>query len=96
MQYATNDYTGTNNQIRRLYYEIRKRFPELEEKIREAVFKKFTDAEGYYYSVKGGYKSKNRLDFQIDHIVPMAHGGMTVIDNLQLLTVAENKIKSDN
>lgn len=77
-------------------YEIRRRFPELEEKIREAVFKKFTDTEGYYYSAKGGYRSKSRLDFQIDHIVPMAKGGMTVIENLQLLTVAENKIKSDN
>lgn len=77
-------------------YEIRKRFPELEEKIRDAVFKKFTDAEGYYYSAKGGYRSKNRIDFQIDHIVPMSHGGMSVVENLQLLTVAENKIKSDN
>lgn len=76
-------------------HEIRKRFPELWVKIREAVFNKFKDNEGYYYSAESGYKSKSRLDFQIDHIIPMSRGGMTVLENLQLLTVTENKIKSD-
>ncbi|MDZ8226231.1 HNH endonuclease signature motif containing protein [Nostoc sp. ChiVER01] len=27
-----------------------------------------------------------RRDFQIDHIKPMSQGGLTTIDNLQLLT----------
>ena len=71
-------------------YEIRQQFPELGEKIRIAVFDKFTDADGYYYSAQGGYRSKNKLDFQIDHIIPMANGGTTVIENLQLLTRSEN------
>jgi len=71
-------------------YEIRQKFPKLGEKIRTAVFDKFTDADGYYFSALSGYKSKNKLDFQIDHIVPMAKGGKTVIDNLQLLTRSEN------
>jgi DNA polymerase III epsilon subunit family exonuclease len=71
-------------------YEIRQQFPELGEKIRTAVFEKYTDSDGYYYSAQGGYRSKNKPDFQIDHIVPMATGGRTVIDNLQLLTRSEN------
>lgn len=74
-------------------YEIRQKFPELGEKIRTAVFDKFTDNEGYYFSAKSGYKSRNKLDFQIDHIIPMLEGGKTVIDNLQLLTRVENMIK---
>jgi len=74
-------------------YEIRQKFPELGEKIRMAVFNKFTDADGYYYCAYSGYKSKNRLDFQIDHITPMADGGKTTLENLQLLTRAENMRK---
>ncbi|MFT9057589.1 MAG: DEAD/DEAH box helicase family protein, partial [Ethanoligenens sp.] len=76
-------------------YEIRRHFPELEEKLRDAVFAKYMDNKGFYYSAQGGYRSKNRLDFQIDHIKPMAHGGLTTLDNLQLLTRAENAVKGD-
>lgn len=77
-------------------YEIRQRFPELGEKIRTAVFDKFTDADGCYCSAQSGYKSRNKLDFQIDHIIPMSKGGKTVLDNLQLLARAENMRKSAN
>lgn len=56
---------------------------------------KYTDEEGYYFSASGNYRSKNKLDFQIDHIKPMALGGETVLDNLQLLTKRENAIKAD-
>ncbi|MHB1364750.1 MAG: DEAD/DEAH box helicase family protein [Eubacteriales bacterium] len=76
-------------------YEIRRKFPELGEKIRNAVFEKHTNAEGLYYSTQSGYKSRNRLDFQIDHIKPMSEGGLTVLDNLQLLTRVENLKKSN-
>lgn len=75
--------------------EIRRRFPELGEKLRSAVFAKFQDAQGYYFSAESGFKSKNRLDFQIDHIRPMSKGGKTTLDNLQLLTRRENTVKSD-
>jgi hypothetical protein len=75
--------------------EIRRRFPTLDERIRNAVFEKHMDADGFYHSAKSGFKSKNRLDFQIDHVKPMAHGGLTVLDNLQLLTRFENMSKSD-
>jgi len=76
--------------------EIRRRFPELEGKIRNAVFEKYTDSNGLYFSAQSGFKSRNRLDFQIDHIKPMAHGGLTVLDNLQLLSRTENMRKSDH
>lgn len=77
-------------------YEIRSRYPELGEKIRNAVFSKYKDADGFYYSAQSGFKSKNRLFFQIDHIKPMSKGGLTTLDNLQLLTREENMIKQDN
>ncbi|MCL2087542.1 MAG: DEAD/DEAH box helicase family protein [Oscillospiraceae bacterium] len=76
-------------------YEIRQKFPELGEKIRQSIFDKFTDKEGFYYSASGNYRSKNKLDFQIDHITPMSKGGKTTPNNLQLLTRAENMAKSD-
>lgn len=75
-------------------YEIRNRFPELGEKLRDSIFSKYTDSEGFYFSAESGYKSKNRLDFQIDHIIPMSEGGVTAPDNLQLLTRTENMRKS--
>lgn len=75
--------------------EIRRRFPVIREKLREAVFAKFQDSEGYYFSAESGYRSKSRLDFQIDHIKPMSQGGKTTLDNLQLLTRQENGAKGD-
>ncbi len=75
--------------------EIRRRYPELGEKIRNSVFEKFTDTNGFYYSAQSDYKSRNRLNFQIDHIKPMSEGGLTILDNLQLLTRVENLKKSN-
>lgn len=75
--------------------EIRRRYPEIGEKLREAVFSKFQSEDGYYFSAESGYRSKNKLDFQIDHIKPMSHGGLTTLDNLQLLTRQENRLKGD-
>ncbi|GHT67534.1 hypothetical protein FACS189452_05440 [Bacteroidia bacterium] len=74
-------------------YDLRQVNPAYEKHLRDKVFRKFTDADGYYFSAKSGYRSKNKLDFQVDHINPMAKGGLTVLDNLQLLTRAENAIK---
>ncbi|SFG94957.1 DEAD/DEAH box helicase family protein [Enterocloster clostridioformis] len=76
--------------------EIRRRFPAIGEKLRNAIFEKFQDAEGYFFSAESGYRSKNRLDFQIDHIRPMSQGGKTTLDNLQLLTRQENGSKGDD
>ncbi|MDR3246526.1 MAG: DEAD/DEAH box helicase family protein [Prevotellaceae bacterium] len=74
-------------------YELRQVNPTYEKWLRDEVFKKFTDKDGYYYSAESGCKSKNKCIFQIDHIKPMHNGGLTVLDNLQLLTRSENAIK---
>lgn len=74
-------------------YDIRQINPTYEKWLREQVFEKFKDENGYYYSAESGYKSKNRLLFQVDHIIPMHNGGLTKLDNLQILTRGENAIK---
>lgn len=74
-------------------YEIRNVNPEYEKWLRDQVFDKYKDENGYYFSAKSGYKSKNRMIFQIDHIIPMHNGGLTVLENLQLLTRGENALK---
>lgn len=70
--------------------ELREQFPEYWKNLRDEVFAKFTDKEGFYYSALSGEKSRSKLNFQIDHIKPMKNGGLTVLENLQLLTKAEN------
>ena len=74
-------------------YEIRQKYPELGEKIKTAIFGKFTDADGNYYCKISGYKSRRKLDFHIDHITAMANGGKTVLENLQLLKRSVNMEK---
>lgn len=75
--------------------EIRRRYPEIGERLRNAVFARYQDADGYFFSAGSDYRSKNKLDFQIDHIKPMSQGGKTTLDNLQLLTRQENGAKGD-
>ncbi|MCD8238633.1 MAG: DEAD/DEAH box helicase family protein [Clostridiales bacterium] len=75
--------------------EIKERYPELGFKLRDEIFRRYTDDEGFYFSKESGCRSKNKLDFQIDHIIPLSQGGFTEPENLQLLTVKENLIKSD-
>lgn len=76
-------------------YEIRETNPEYGKWLSDEVYKKFTGKDGFYFSADSGYKSKNKLDFQIDHIKPMHNGGLTVLDNLQLLTRSENAKKGN-
>ena len=73
--------------------ELREQDPIYEKWLRDEVFKKFTDKDGFYFSAESGYKSKNTLDFQIDHIESMHNGGLTVLENLRLLTRSENARK---
>lgn len=63
--------------------------------LRNKVFEKYQDKDGYYFSAKSGLKSKNRGYFEIDHIKPRSAGGKTSLDNLQLLTWWENRQKGD-
>ena len=61
----------------------------------DQVYEKFKvmGQDGFYKSAISDYKSKNKLDFHIDHIKPMSKGGLTTLDNLQLLTRKENAEK---
>jgi superfamily II DNA or RNA helicase len=67
--------------------------PEHGKQLKNEVFKRYTDKDGFYFCANSGYRSKRRSDFQIDHIKPMSRGGLTVLDNLQLLTRKENAKK---
>ena len=75
--------------------ELREYVPKYWKKLSDSVFEKYKDKDGYYYSAKSGYKSKSKLNFQIDHIKPISKGGLTKLDNLQLLTRQENIEKGD-
>lgn len=76
-------------------YDIRQHNPEYAKWLSDEVYKKFTDKDGFYYCASSGYKSKNKFDFQIDHIKPMHNGGLTELENLQLLTRSENAKKGN-
>jgi superfamily II DNA or RNA helicase len=77
-------------------YEIRKSNLGYWRQLTNAVYEKFQDKDGFYFSAKSGFKSKAKIVFQIDHIEPMSQGGLTVLDNLQLLTRRENGEKGSN
>ncbi len=72
--------------------EIRTINPLYWRQLSNQVYAKFRDAD-YYFSAKNGKRSKYKFLFQIDHIVPISKGGLTTLDNLQLLTKAENARK---
>ncbi|MDK2584457.1 DEAD/DEAH box helicase family protein [Romboutsia sedimentorum] len=76
-------------------HQIRKLDVNLWRKLRDEVFNKFRDEDGYYESASGSYKNRNKRYFQIDHIKPISKGGLTEPNNLQLLTRWENGIKGD-
>lgn len=76
-------------------HEIERVNPKKAKEIKDKVYYKFIDLKGNYYCKNCGYKSKYKGLFQIDHIKPMAKGGLTIISNLQLLCTTCNKIKGD-
>ncbi|NPV92070.1 MAG: tetratricopeptide repeat protein [Firmicutes bacterium] len=59
----------------------------------QGVYAKSKDANGFYHSAISDYTSKNRLFFQIDHIKPLSQGGLSELENLQLITRWENAEK---
>jgi ATP-dependent helicase IRC3 len=65
---------------------MRERDPALYRQLKDDVFAKFTDAKGFITCAVSGFKSKMRRDFQIDHITPMSKGGLTTLENLQVLS----------
>ncbi|MCA9209654.1 MAG: HNH endonuclease, partial [Planctomycetales bacterium] len=68
-----------------LYWEIRR---EVESKSRTK--------DGQYRCARTQFTSRNRHDFEVDHIVPRAKGGKTSSDNLQLVHWRENRRKGND
>lgn len=68
------------------FVEIRERDPAEYRDIKDAVFAKYTDGKGFIVCASSGFKSQMRIDFQIDHIIPMSEGGLTTLKNLQVLS----------
>ncbi|MBD2094837.1 DEAD/DEAH box helicase family protein [Trichocoleus sp. FACHB-591] len=66
--------------------EIRERDPAEYREIKDVVFAKYTNTQKFITCAVSGFKSQMRRDFQIDHIKPMAEGGLTTLDNLQVLS----------
>lgn len=67
-------------------FEMRERDPALYRQLKDDVFAKYTDAKGFITCAVSGFKSQMRRDFQIDHITPMSKGGLTTLENLQVLS----------
>jgi len=66
--------------------EIRERDPAEYREIKDAVFARCTDTKGFITCAVSRFKSQMRRDFQIDHIKPMSEGGLTTLENLQVLS----------
>lgn len=75
--------------------QIRKHNPKYWKYLHDTVYQNAKNNEGYYVCARTGYKSKRRNDFQIDHIKPRSKGGLSVLENLQLLERSENMRKGD-
>lgn len=70
-------------------------WPEDAKQIRDLIYSKNKQENGNYYCVYCGLESDNRGPFHIDHINPMANGGLTEEENLQILCRSCNLKKSD-
>lgn len=76
-------------------FEIREVDPAQYREIKDAVFARYKDdVTGFIYCAASNFKSRRRLDFQIDHIIPMSKGGLTTLENLQVLSRAEHAKKT--
>lgn len=70
-------------------------YPKYGIELREEIFSKSRNEEGYYVCAECGERFPTRTFLQIDHIIPMAKGGLTVAENLQVLCRSCNMIKGD-
>jgi len=78
-----------------LINDIEKLNPEYARILKDGVYTKAIDDDGYYCCAQCGKKSATKALFQIDHIKPMKWGGLSVPENLQLLCRTCNLVKGD-
>ena len=79
--------------------EIRKYYPSYYNELREyLILNMKRDEDGYYYSaIQDGdtppYRSKYLKMFEMDHIIPISKGGLTIKENLQMILRSQNITK---
>ena len=86
---------GTKKYEELTLYELSHYAPNEAETLKNKVFKEAMDKTEKYTCQRCGMKSERKMDFEIDHIIPMNEGGLTTEDNLQLLCRRCNRIKGD-
>jgi len=76
--------------------QLKEKYPKYYQELVDSVYKKGQNKDdGLYQCAKSGYRSKQKFQFEIDHIIPMSKGGLSKTDNLQLLKRSENRKKRD-
>ena len=74
-------------------YKLREVAPERARRIADKVFAASKNRQGEYACQKCGKAFKTRRGLHLDHIVPMAKGGKTKVENLQVLCASCNRRK---
>lgn len=65
--------------------EIAKYNPDMEKELRNGAFERARTKDGQYQCAECGFKSPSRVAFQVDHIAAMNNGGLSILENLQIL-----------
>lgn len=76
-------------------HEIGKYDEELEKSLHDGAFEKAKTTNGKYKCALCGKESASRIAFEVDHIVAMNNGGLSVPENLQILCTSCNRKKGD-
>ena len=71
-------------------------YPKYGLELKEKIFSKARNKHGEYVCAGCGETFRTRKFLQVDHIIPMAKGGLTVEDNLQILCRTCNMVKGDS
>ena len=71
-------------------------YPKIGLQLKEDAFAAARNDDGSYVCAGCGEVFPTRLFLQVDHIVPMAKGGLSVPDNLQVLCRTRNQRKGDH
>ena len=74
--------------------EIKKVNPQMEKELRDGAFAK-AKVQGGYACAHCGKIFPNRQFLHVDHIKPMNNGGLSTLDNLQILCRSCNAKKGD-
>jgi ATP-dependent helicase IRC3 len=74
--------------------EIKEHYPDEYDRIVNYVYEQATDQYGFISCANSPRKLRDRGDFQIDHRIPMSEGGLTRLDNLQVLSKQAHREKT--